>query len=94
MDGAYFYFNKRDRVTSIANKLGVSKAMVDRIIQEYHLSLKEELLNGQSVNISNLVTLRPVQTEDTGGNTVYRVRARASTSINKEISQINNYEIK
>ena len=94
MDVAYFHFNKRDRVKTIANKLNVSTAMVDRVIQEYHKELKEELLNGQSINIANLVTLKPVCTVSMDGEVAYKVRARASTGLNKEISEIDNYEIK
>lgn len=69
----------------IAHRVGLPSHTVYIIIREYIASLEEEILNGKSVEMRNLVTIHPIKT-----NGVFcKIHSAISTTIKNDISKYN-----
>jgi nucleoid DNA-binding protein len=79
------------RCSQIADKLGLSKNMVDRCISEYLNSLEEDLKNGERAVIHGIVSITPLY--DTEKN-AFTLRARTSSAIAEKVAEIDDYQIK
>jgi len=72
--------------TKLADVLGIPYNTVFIIIREYINGLIDELLNGKSVEIRGIVTMKPYYENDKIGG----IHASISTSIKKALSLINS----